>query len=180
MVSADPTKATGVDLLSAKMLKATATSIAPAVTSLFNLSLAQGLLPAEWKLARIMPIPKSQEKSDPANYRPISLLSILSKLLEKHVKAYLIDHLQICSPLSPNQWGFSQGKSTTGALLAATHEWHLALDGGNDICCIFLDLSKAFDKVPHIPLLDSLAVTGINPHVLNWLKDYLCRICQYV
>ena len=71
MVSVDPTKATGVDLSSAKMLKATATNIVPAVTSLFNLYLAQGLLPAEWKLTRIMPILKSQEKSDPTNYRPI-------------------------------------------------------------------------------------------------------------
>ena len=85
LASVDPSKASGADLLSAKMLKATATSIAPAITSLFNLSLTQGQLPAEWKLAYIMPIPKSQDKSDPANYRPISLLSILSKLLEKHV-----------------------------------------------------------------------------------------------
>ena len=177
LASVDPSKASGADLLSAKMLKATATSIAPAITSLFNLSLTQGQLPAEWKLACIMPIPKSQDKSDPANYRPISLLSILSKLLEKHVQSYI---LETCSPLSPNQWGFSRGKSTTGALLAATHAWHLALDGGNDICCVFLDLSKAFDKVPHITLLDTLADIGINPHVLNWLQDYLCQRSQYV
>ena len=100
LASVDPSKASGVDLLSAKMLKATATSIAPAITSLFNLSLTQGQLPAKWKLACIMPIPKSQDKSDPANYRPISLLSILSKLLEKHVQSYI---LETCSPLSPNQ-----------------------------------------------------------------------------
>ena len=66
-------------------------------------------------------------------------------------------------------------------MLAATHAWHLALDGGNDICCVFLDLSKAFDKVPHITLLDTLADVGINPHVLNWLQDYyICQRSQYV
>ena len=118
LASVDPSKASGADLLSAKMLMATATSIAPAITSLFNLSLTQGQLPAEWKLACIMPIPKSQDKSDPANYRPISLLSILSKLLEKHVQSYI---LETCSPLSPNQWGFSRGKSTTGALQQHMH-----------------------------------------------------------
>ena len=162
------------------MLKSTTTCIAPAITTLFNMSLTQGRLPAEWKLARIMPIPKSQEKSDPANYRPISLLSILSKLLEKHVHSYLLDYLHSCSPLSTNQWGFSRGKSTTSALLAATYAWHQALDAGNDVCCVFLDLSKAFDKVPHVPLLHKLADIGINPHVLNWLQDYLCQRSQYV
>ena len=99
LASVDSFKASGADPLSAKMLKATATSIASVITSLFNLSLTQ--LPAEWKLACIMPIPKSQDKSDPANYRPISLLSIQSKLLEKHVQSYI---LETCSP---NQWGFS-------------------------------------------------------------------------
>ena len=82
------------------MLKFTASSITPAITKLFNLSIKLGKLPREWKAARINPIPKQGSRSDPANYRPISLLSILSKLLEKHIERCLLEHLQEYSPTS--------------------------------------------------------------------------------
>ena len=123
LLSIDPSKASGPDCLSATMLKSTAASIAPAVTRLFNRSLILGKLPAEWKVAQVTPIPKSSQTSDPTNYRPVSLLSILSKLLEKHVRGYLLNHLQEHSPISEKQWGFTKGKSTTGALLTATDSW---------------------------------------------------------
>ena len=100
------------------MLKETALSITPAVTQLFK------ELPKEWKTARVTPTPKSRDHSTPENYRPISLLSVLSKLLEKHIRNLLIDHLEKYYPLSAYQWGFTQGKSSTGALLDATDQWH--------------------------------------------------------
>ena len=74
----------GPDGISARMLKATSESIAPSLTNLFNLSIAKGHFPKLWKAARVVPIPKSTTKHSPSGYRPISLLSILSKLLEKH------------------------------------------------------------------------------------------------
>ena len=89
----DMTKSNSPDGISARMLKATVGSITPAVTKLFNMSIKSGKLPNEWKLALVTPIPKSDNKSDPANYCPISLLSILSqlsilsKLLEKHTSS---------------------------------------------------------------------------------------------
>ncbi len=124
--SVDPNKATGPDGISARMLKSTAASIAPAVMAIFNLSLIQGQLPMEWKVAQVIPIPKSEQLSNPTNYRPISLLSILSKLLERYVQTHLLNHFH-----------FSKGKSTTGALLSATHAWHMALEAGEDVCCVF-------------------------------------------
>ena len=178
--SLDPAKATGPDLVSARMLKHTATSISPAVTRLFNMSLSLGRLPSEWKSALVVPIPKSQHKSDPSNYRPISLLPILSKLLEKHIHAYLMDRINTSSYLSGVQWGFLKGKSTTGALLTAIHDWHQALEIGIDVCAVFLDLSKAFDKVPHIPLLSKLAELNIPQPLLNWFYEYLCQRLQRV
>ncbi len=113
----DTTKANGPDGISAKMLKATAETITPSITMLFNISIKNCELPYDWKLAHVTPIPKSNDKSDPLNYRPISLLSILVKLLEKHMYSKILEQLKDISFLSNKQWGFTKGKSTTGALL---------------------------------------------------------------
>ena len=78
------------------------------------------------------------------------------------------------------QWGFTKGKSTTGTLLTATNSWHQALEAGEDVCAVFLDLSKAFDKVPHRSLMNKLADLNINLHALKWLGDYLSQRSQYV
>ena len=109
LLALDATKASGSDGLSAKMLKGTAASIAPAVTQLFNISLQLGELPSEWKHALITPIPKSNELSTICNYRPISLLPILSKVLEKHVHSLLLKHLCSNYPISNSQFGFLKG-----------------------------------------------------------------------
>ena len=90
----DITKSSGDDDISACMLKETALSITPVVTQLFNISLKLGEIPDEWKIARVSPIPKSHNKSDPGSYHPISLLSVVSKLLEKYVRDLLVDHLE--------------------------------------------------------------------------------------
>ena len=82
-------------------------------------------------------------------------------------------------PQSQNISG-ALGRSTTGALLSATHSWHKALESGVDVCAVFLDLSKAFDKVPHSLLLQKLESLNINLHLLNWIQDYLCNRSQYV
>ena len=151
----DVTKANGHDDISAIMLKETAVSITPVTTKLFNAFIWFGEILDEWKVARITPIPKGGNASDPGNYRPISLLSILSKLLEKHVRNLLVKHFEEHCPLSVQQWGFTPGKSTTGALLAATNHWFSLLDQGYDICAVFFDYSKAFDMVPHSTLLQN-------------------------
>ena len=124
--------------------------------------------------------PKSHNKSDPGSYRPISLLSVLSKLLEKHVRNLLVDHFEEVHPLSTQQWGFTHGKSTTGALLAATNNWHRLLDSGLDICTVFFDFSKALDTVPHRPLLQKFKDLNVHLHILKWLTHYLSFRHQYV
>ena len=92
MYTLHTTKSSGDDGTSACMLKETASSITPVVTQLFFISIKLGEIPEAWKIACVSPIPKSCNKSDPENYRPISLLSVLSKLLEKHVRNLLFDH----------------------------------------------------------------------------------------
>ena len=101
------------------MLRATATSITPAVTQLFNISLKENYQQTGKLHLLATPIPKSGDKSDPNNYRPISLLSILSKLHEKHIYSYIMESVEEQSLVSEKQWGFMKGKSTTGALLTA-------------------------------------------------------------
>ena len=105
----DTSKTTGPDKISAHMLKATARCIAPSVTVLMNLSLQTGNVPTEWKKSLIVPIPKSSTATTPNDYRPISLLSILSEVLEQHVHHIISDHLHVMHPLSNSQW---PGKST--------------------------------------------------------------------
>ena len=103
----DTTKANGPDGISATMLKATATSIANSVTILFNKSIKLGALPEEWKLSPVNPILKSCVKDSPKNYWPISLLSKLSKLLERHVHKIILGHLQISLSPSTTAMGIS-------------------------------------------------------------------------
>ena len=135
------------------MLKETTLSITPVVTQLFNISLQLGKIPDEWKIARVSSIPKLNTKSDPGNYCPISLLSVLSKLLKKHVRNLLVDHLEEFHPLSAQQ--SMVNPPLHGALLAATDNWHQLLDSGLDICTVFFDFSKAFDSHPPTPITET-------------------------
>ena len=125
------------------MLKATAHSIAGGLTLLFNKSIELGLLSREWKLSTMNSIPKGKEKNKPSNYRPKSLLPILSKLLERHTFKLILSHVKSVSPLTLQQWGFRSRRSTVSALLHATHNWFQTIDKGKEVCTIFFNLSKA-------------------------------------
>ena len=162
------------------MLKSTAYSIVPRITNLFNKSIMSGRSPSVWKLSSVVPVPKGDDSSNVANYRPISLLPIVSKLLEKHMYWVIAKHLEVHSPISIQQWGFQPKKSTTAALLNVYNDWSAALDKGKEVCAIFFDLRKAFDSVPHRCLMDKLTFAGLNPYILRWVASYLCNRRQYV
>ena len=129
----------------------------------------------------IAPIPKSTSKSShPGNYRPISLTCILCKLLEKHIYGLMYEHLSNHHLLSDSQWGFRSGRSTVTALLSVTEEWLSALEYGQEVCAVFFDYRKAFDSVPHLPLLKKLENLGFNDHILHWVSGYLASCSQSV
>ena len=135
--------------MSAKMLKGTASSTVSSLTKLFNQSISQGTLPSDWKITRIVPIPKTSDKSLAKNYRPVSILSLISKILERHMHKLLLDHFNSCHPISSRQCGFMAGRSTTSALLTVTHDILNSIDDGDEVCTVFFDLKKAFDSVSH-------------------------------
>ena len=151
-----------------------AQSIYPSLTHLFNISIRNGRIPQEWKLSFVVPIPKSTDKKEnPTNYRPISLLSIISKLLKKHIFNMVSQHLIQNNLLSDDQWGFSPGKSTVTALILSFHNILKSLELGSDVGLVFFDLRKAFDSVPHLPLVQRLRNIGLNCHIVQWITNYL-------
>ena len=165
VASLDVSKASGQDGISARMLKETACSIAPSLTKLFNLSLQSGTIPSVWKKSLVVPIPKNSEMKDPSNYRPILLLPIVSKVLERHVYNIVLNHLVHCNPLTANQWGFLEGRSTITSLLYITDQWLKELESGLDICAVFFDFRKAFDSVPHLPLMSKISSLGLDANI---------------
>ena len=175
----DCNKSSGPNDISARMLKGTATS-APSLTHLFNLSLSSGCFPDAWKMARVVPIPKSTDMSVPSNYRPISILPIISKVLERVVYQYIFQHLCLTWPISSKQWGFLPGRSTTSALLSVMHNRLQQLDLGYDVCTVYFDLQKAFDSVSHRPLLQKLLDIQLNPYIVQWVSSYLTNRSQLV
>ena len=116
----------------------------------------------------------------PENYRPISILSLLSKLLERHIYQIISNHLLIYYPISDRQWGLSRGKSTTTALLSFSHDCLQTLNNKAEVCSVFFDISKAFDSVPHVLLLQKLSSINLNPYITRWVQSYLTHRTQCV
>ena len=179
LVGIDVTKA---EITGRMIKKKTAYSITPAVTAIFNQSICKGKFPTEWKKGHITPVPKSHDRSFVENFRPISILSILSKELERIVHNWLLEEINRQNPISDNQWGFStKGKSTVGALLTAVDNWHQSLQAKMDVCAVFFDLKKAFGSVPHRLLLLKLSTLGIESlSIVQWIASYLCQKQQAV
>ena len=173
-------KASGQDGISARMLKATAVEIAPSIAKLFNVSIQSGRPPAAWKSANVVPIPKKQGAKSPNEFRPISLLPVISKVPEKHLHFLISDHVSEHCPLSDCQWGFQAGKSTVAALLSTTQDWFQLLGKGKEVEAVFFDFQKAFDTVPHQPLIDKLCKLGLNPQIVKWVRNYLTNRSQKV
>lgn len=139
-----------------------------------------GKFPSPLKQANIVPIFKSGDTSNPNNYRPISLLNITSKLFEKIVFKYLYNHFRDNYILSEVQSGFLPGRSTVTQLLEINHKFCEAINRGKEVRVIFLDISKAFDKVWINGLLHKLYKAGLSDSLLKWFHSYLNNRVQRV
>ena len=141
--------------------------------TLFNLSLSSGIVPTDWKLSNVTPVYKAGDPKLVSNYRPISLLSLPSKILERFVHNKLLHYLLSNSLLSHAQFGFRPSSSTQEAIISATTDWHSMLDSKANVAAVFFDLSKAFDTIPHAGILNALSGVGISGPLLRWFFSYL-------
>ena len=175
----DPKSSVDASGISMKMIKFIKHQIAKPLAHLFNLSVTTGVFPSKLKTSRTIPVYKAGDNTSCDNYRPISLLSSLSKVLEKIIANKLVNHLEINNLLHPNQYGFQKNKSTVHNITMLINRVAHDLNDKKFVAGIFLDLRKAFDVVSHKILLDKLKKLGIKDKVLDWFTSYLDNRQQY-
>ena len=175
-----PTKATGLDGITARSLRAGAPVIYQSLTTVMNISIQSGIFINDWKCAKVIPLFKSGDQSDVSNYRPISILSVPSKILERHVHTSFYNYLESNNLITPDQSGFRPKHSCETALLKMTDDWFNGIDKGNMTGVIYIDLKKAFDTVNHDILLKKLTGYGVDTKSWDWFKSYLSNRSQLV
>ena len=171
--SLDPNKSVGLDGVSPRLLKLVAEEIAPSLTRVFNCSMSCSKFPSQWKLANVIPIYKKGKLTEVSNYRPVSLLSCLSKVFEKVVFRHLFNFFRENMKLSIHQSGFMPGDSTVNQLVYLYDYFSNALDKKKDVHIVFCDITKAFDRVWHKGLIYKLKENGVEGNLLSWLENYL-------
>ena len=177
----NPNKANGPDKVPARFLKETVMECGAMFHHLFCQSYQHGTLPSHWTHALVCPIYKKGKKSEPVNYRPVSLTAILCKIMEHCVFSNIWSHLNKHSIITSKQHGFRRGMSCETQLIEAKYDWTNILNKGNgQIDVILLDFSKAFDVVPHHRLLMKLYMYGITGKTHRWIEDFLGNITQEV
>ena len=154
--------------------------IAPILTDLFNLSFSSGVFPSALKIAKVIPVHKKLSRLDCSNYRPISILSNLDKVLERLMYNRLYKFVEDNNLIYPFQFGFRKKFSTSLALLSLTETIKQEIDSGKYGCGIFIDFQKAFDTVDHNILTKKLHYYGIRGIPNNWFKSYLNNRKQFV
>jgi hypothetical protein len=180
IMSLKNSKSSGYDDITTKILKHCAPYITLPLAHIINLSFSDGLFPQKLKFCIVKPLFKKGDKLDTENYRPITLVPILSKILEKamyrRINNFLTKHDTLCS----EQYGFRSGRSTSLACFDLVRSVTEGINNGTPVVSIFLDMSKAFDFVNHCKLLHKLEVYGIRGRVLEWIESYLIDRMQCV
>ena len=165
--------APGPDGIPSRVLRELAAAICVPICSLFTRSLTSGSIPEDWKLATVVPIFKGGDRQEPSNYRPVSLTSVLCKVLEGLVRDRLMEFLDDTGQLHSAQHGFLPGRSCATQLLTALEDWTQQLENGEAVDVAYLDFRKAFDAVPHKRLIRKLHGLGIRGALLKWIESFL-------
>ena len=173
-------KASGPDEIPVRILKDYADDLAPILNHIFTQSYKNGILPRDWLSARVVGIYKKGQKSDPANYRPVSLTCICCKIMEHIVLGHIAKHLAANDIVIDNQHGFRERLSCETQLLEAINDFALNVNNSCQTDILFLDFSKAFDKVSHHKLLHNIDFYGIRGHTKKWIHGFVSDRMQQV
>ena len=173
-------KAQGPDKIPPRVLKELSVPLGIPLSILFNKSLDEGQLPQEWRSAEVTAIFKKGTKSSPGNYRPVSLTSVLCKVIESFIREVMVKHMSDYHLYSDCQHGFRKGRSCTTQLLQVMEDLTQIVDNGYPIDIIYLDFKKAFDQVPHQRLLCKLLSYGFTGNILKWIANFLASRTQVV
>ena len=169
-----PDKASGPDQISTRVLKECSAELAGPLCRLFHLCYSCGVFPNQWKTASVTPVHKKDSRADPSKYRPISLLSVVSKVMEAAVQKQLQNYLLRNHLFSSRQFGFRPDHSTADLLTIFSQTWNTYLDKNGEVCIIALDIKGAFDKVWQNGLCAKLKSKGITGKLLiTWLQSYM-------
>lgn len=176
----DVNKATGLDGIPAYFLKISKTSTAQVILILCNLSIKTGIYPDMWKRAKLIPVYKGDSQVNRGNYRPISILAVVSKILERHVSISYSYYLNDNNIFSNCQHGFRAYHSCETSLITILESLLTTTEQGDMNGMLLIDFSKAFDLVDHLILLLKLTNYGISLAALNWFRSYLHERTQVV
>ena len=178
--SINPHKVCGIDDIAGRFLKDGASILAKPITQIFNLSIKLSIFPNNCKVAKLKPLYKKGSRSDPKNYRPISLLPLVSKVFEKLIHQQLQKYLDENKILYSFQSGFRANHSTDSCISYLQDKIVTGFDKGMLTGMIAIDLQKAFDTIDHTILLEKLSCLGLSNQVIGWLESYLCDRKFYV
>src|SRR2546425_5342227 len=171
----------GQDEIPGHLLNNYANSLSSSVCHIFNESIEQSSFPKEWKKSNITAIWKNKgSKTEPSNYRPISIIPILGRLLEKAVATQLSAYCSANQLIPVKQFGFRKKSSCEMALLSATDKWMKQIDADVVVGTLLIDLTKAFDSVPHQQLLSELSAINCGLQSVAWFQSYLADRFQRV
>ena len=162
------------------VLKKIGFTILDFLTKFFQLSLSSGCLPKQWKTANIIPIHKKSSKDKAGNYRPISMTSSICRLLESIIKNDVLQYLMSNNLISDQQQGFLPKRGTVTQLLKTLNDWTLSHDQKQPLNVIYTDFAKAFDRVSHKKLSETLSSYGLGGNILNWINEFLTGRTQRV
>ena len=173
-------KSCGPDNLHPHLLQKTARTISVPLKLIFEKSLSSGECPNDWRTANVTPIHKKGDRTEPNNYRPVSLTSQVCKVLETVVREKIVKHMKENRLFSNSQHGFREGRSCLTNLLGTLEHWTKIVDEGDCIDVAYLDFRKAFDLVSHRHLIYKMSKYGISGQVLEWVESFLSDRSQRV
>ena len=173
-------KSSGPDNIHPCVLQKTAKEMSIPLAHIFQQSLDSGEVPDDWRTANVTPIHKKGDRTDPSNYRPVSLTSQVCKVLESIIRDKIVEHLESNNLLNEAQHGFRKGRSCLTNILETLEQWTKILDEGDGVDVAYLDFRKAFDLVSHELLIHKMTKYGISGQILEWVRNFLHNRTQKV